>query len=283
MSYKKLFFPIGGGEELRERIHGALLVNKHFGSHMSIVSFQMDPEVVYSTRMTLRGGIMLGEFLEDAKAELKEERELTEKIVKEECEKLGITYSEDQHTPNSAFLRTMVGTRSELVAKQSTYCDLVVASMPPHGLITGTFEAAIMKSGKPSIAIPRKMTKFNADRILLSLTGSTSSSRALSNALPLLKQAKEVICITAPHYLQEDMAETKGRITNYLDMHHIKPEFEVVKTEGKVPGQALLNAAEKYNVDLIVAGVDSNAGIREVFLGGASKYFLENSQFPAMM
>ena len=26
MEYKKLFFPIGGGEELRGRIHGALLI-----------------------------------------------------------------------------------------------------------------------------------------------------------------------------------------------------------------------------------------------------------------
>lgn len=28
MQLKKIFFPIGGGEELAERIHGALLVNK---------------------------------------------------------------------------------------------------------------------------------------------------------------------------------------------------------------------------------------------------------------
>ncbi len=31
MQLKKIFFPIGGGEELAERIHGALLVNKFFG------------------------------------------------------------------------------------------------------------------------------------------------------------------------------------------------------------------------------------------------------------
>ena len=36
MELKKLFFPIGAGEELRERIRGALLVNKFFGTHLSI-------------------------------------------------------------------------------------------------------------------------------------------------------------------------------------------------------------------------------------------------------
>lgn len=283
MDYKKLFFPIGGGEELRERIHGALLINKRFNAHLSILSCQLDPEVVYNTRMTLRGGIMLNEFLESAKEELIEQQELTEKIVKEECEKLDIRYTENQHTPNSAFLRNMLGTRSELVEKHSKYCDLVVAAVPPNGIITGTFEAAVMKSGKPSISFPRKMTEFKTDRILLALTGSTSSSRALHNALPLLKEAKEVFCITAQHYLQDDMAETHGRIANYLNMHDIKPQFEMVKTEGKVPGQVLLKHADKFDVDMIVAGVDTNTGIREIFLGGASKYFLEHTKYPTMM
>lgn len=283
MDFKKLFFAIGGGEELRERIHAALLINKYFGSHLSIIACQLDPETVYNTRMTLRGGIMLDEFLRTAKEELAEEQSLNEKIVKEECKKLGITYSEDQHTKNSAFLRNMLGTRSELVEKHSKYCDLVVAAVPPHGVITGTFEASVVKSGKPAIAFPRKMTEFKTDRILLSLTGSTSSARALHNALPIIKNAKEVFCITSQHYLQDGMDETKGRILNYLDIHGINPNFEVVKTEGKVPGQALLKAADKYEVDMIVAGIDTNTGIREIFLGGASKYFLENTKYPVMM
>lgn len=283
LQVKKLFFPIGGGEELEERIHAALLVNKFFGTHMSIMSCQLDPETVYNVRMTLRGGIMLNEFLESAKEELETEQKHITHIVKDECAKLGIEYNEDQHTPNSAFVRNMLGTRSELVEKHSKYTDAVVAAVPPNGVITGTFEAAVVKSGKPAIVIPRKMKEFKLDKILVSLTGSTSSSRALSNALPAIMNAKEVHCITAEHYLQEDIAETKGRILNYLDLHGIKADLELLRTEGKIPGQVLLEKAKEFGADAIVAGIDTDSGLREIFLGGGSKYFLANTNIPILL
>lgn len=283
LQMKKLFFPIGGGEELRERIHGALLVNKFFGTHMSIMSCQLDPETVYNVRMTLRGGIMLHEFLDSAKEELEKEQEQTTAIVKDECAKLGLEYSENQHTPNSAFLRNMLGTRSELVEKHSKYTDAVVAAVPPNGVITGTFEASVVKSGKPAIVIPRKLKEFKLDKILICLTGSTSSSRALSNALPAIKNAKEVYCITADHYLQEDRAETKGRIINYFDLHGIKTDLEVLKIESKIPGQVLLESADRFGADVIVAGIDTDTGLREIFLGGGSKYFLANTKIPVIL
>ena len=34
---KKMFFPIGGGDELNERIHGALLVSKFFNTHLEVL------------------------------------------------------------------------------------------------------------------------------------------------------------------------------------------------------------------------------------------------------
>lgn len=283
MNVKKIFFPIGGGEELRERIHGALLVNKYFGSHMSILAFQLDPETVYNVRMTLRGGILMDEFIETAKEELKIEQQKNINIAKEEAEKVGIKFTENQHEPSSTFLRNDVGTRSQLVEKYSKYCDLVVAAVPPNGAITGTFEAAVLKSGKPVIVIPRKLKTFKADRVLLSLTGSTSSSRALTNAISILKEAKEVHCITAHHYLEDDIDETRGRIRNYLSMHGIDPTFEVVKTEGKIPGQALIDSAKEHQSDLIVTGMAENSGFREIFLGGTSKYFLQNTTVPVLM
>ncbi|CZE48916.1 universal stress protein [Campylobacter geochelonis] len=283
MMFKKLFFPIGGGDELKERIHGALLVNKWFGTHMSIMAFQLDPSTVYNVRMTLRGGVMMDEFLKTAKEELEAEQEENIRIFKEECDKLGIKVSEDQHQPNSAFLRNVIGTRSELVEKHSKYCDLVVVAVPPTGTITGTFEAGVVKSGKPAIVIPRELKEFKIERVLVSLTGSTTNSRALTNAIPILKEAKEVHCITAQHYLQDSMEETQGRIRNYLSMHGINPTFEIVKTEGKIPGQVLTDAAKNGKFDLIVTGINEDSGFREIFLGGASRYFLKNTTVPVFM
>ena len=83
------------------------------------------------------------------------------------------------------------GKRSAIVEQESKFCDLVVAAVPLDGKITGTFESAVLKSGKNAIVIPRKMREIRADNILVSWTGTTQSSRALTGAIDLLKSAKK--------------------------------------------------------------------------------------------
>ena len=284
MELKKLFFPIGGGEELRERIRGALLVNKFFGTHLTIMAAQLDPRTIYNVRMTLKGGVLMDEFLKSANDELERERENLNQIFKEECESVGLDINDEVGIPNSARLKCLTGVRSELVEKHSRYCDLVIASVPPTGSITGTFEAAVVKSGKSCIVIPRVMNKFKADKILLSLSGTAASARALTNSIFLLKKAKVVHCVIARHYLADSEEETMGRIRNYLSLHGIENvEFECLDTEGKVPGQMLVEHSSKGEYDLIVAGMHADNGIKEIFLGGASKYFLKNTKIPVFM
>lgn len=283
MIFKKLFFPIGGGDELRERIHGALLVNKFFGTHLSCIACQLDPKTIYNVRMTLRGGVLFDEFLKSANDELREEQERNIKIFKEECEKLGIEFNENQTVRNSGYLRNIAGVRSELVEKHSKYCDLVVAAVPPTGIITGTFESAVVKSGKPCIVIPRVIREFKLDKILVGITGSISNSRALTNSIPLLKLAKHVHCIISQHHFENNIEETIGRVKNYFAIHEINATFEQVNTEGKIPGQILIDVSKNGGFDFIVTGMNCDNGIRETFFSGASKYFLRNTQIPVFM
>ena len=48
MYYKKLFFPIGGGEELEERLYGALLIAKKLNIKMDILKSSLkDNDTLY--------------------------------------------------------------------------------------------------------------------------------------------------------------------------------------------------------------------------------------------
>ena len=119
---------------------------------------------------------------------------------------------------------------------------------------------------------------------MVSLTGTAASARALDNWLELLQRAKSITVITANHYLQDDVSETKRRISDYLALHGIKINvFEALNVEGKIPGQVLLEYADAGDFDLIVAGLHSDSGIKEIFLGGASKYFLQKTKIPVLM
>lgn len=280
MEYKKIFFPIGGGEELRERIHGALLVGKYFNSHLEILKAQAKP----SRLIKMDGGIppsVLAELNAIASKRLSEDLEEHEKIFREELEKIGTTYSnksiEDKPT---AEIIVLDGYRSKIIEQESKYCDLVIAAAPHNGRITATFEATVTKSGKPVLMFPREMKSFSTDKILIGWNNSPEASKALSHSIPLLKKAKKVHLITSKEYL-EDKDELR-KIQSYLRIHGVEITYEHVETT-RVPGQALLNHAIQGEYDLIVAGAFGQKGLKELMLGGTTKYILEHTDIPVFM
>ncbi len=280
MEYKKIFFPIGGGEELRDRIHGALLIGKYFNSHLEILKSQATPSRI----LKMDDGIplsVLSELNAIASRRLSEDLIITEEIFKEEVLKVGNKLSK-KAIENTATAQIIVadGLRSKIIEQESKYCDLVIAASPHDGRITATFEATVTKSGKPVLMFPRVMKSFSTEKILIGWNNSPEASKALSLSIPLLKKAKKVHLITSKDYL-DDEDELK-KIQSYLRVHGIEITYEQVKTT-KIPGQALLNNAIEGNYDLIVAGAFGHRGLKELMLGGTTKYILEHTDIPIFM
>lgn len=283
MKYKKILFPIGAGDDVMPRIYGALQIAKWFKTHIDILSCHIDPSVVYNMKMTLRGGVLFEEFLKSAKADLAEENEKNEKMFSKMCKELGIELS-DKPIDGVCSAKFIVrdGKRSLVVEKESKFYDLIVAAVPLSGKITGTFEAAVMKSGKDCIAIPRNLDKFNPKNILVSWTGTTNNSRAITSSIDVLKNASKVHCITARAALGENAENSLNMLKDYFALHSINATYEVINTTS-IPGQALLKSAKDGNFDMVVSGRQGENGLREMFLGGTSKFFLEHTDIPIFM
>ena len=280
MEYKKLFFPIGGGEELRERIQGALLIAKYFNSHLEIFKALSTPSHMMHVSEAITP-IVLEELNHVSKDMLKEDLEKNLTIVQSEANKIGIQLSnkamDDKPT---AELITGEGYRSKLIEQESKYCDLVLVASPHNAKITATFEATVTKSGKPALMFPRKMEKFNTNHILIAWNNSPEVSQALSQAIPLIKQATKVQIVTSDEFTNDSKEIEK--LQSYLNVHGIKSSHEVIKTT-IIPGKELLNYAQKNEVDLIVAGAFGHKGFKELMLGGTTEYILEHTTIPIFM
>lgn len=280
MEYKKLFFPIGGGEELRERIHGALIIGKYFNSHLEIFKSLAKPSQIMKFDDNLPETV-LKELNAMAKDKLDEDLYIHETIFKEEIKKIGNTIS---NTPientATAQISTGEGYRSKLIEQESKYCDLVIVSSPHNGRVTATFETTVTKSGKPALMFPREIKEFKTDKILIGWNNSPEISRAVSEAIPIMKNAKEVHIITSIEYTS-DITQIK-KLQEYLLCHDIETTFEVVKTTS-TPGEALLNNAKKGNFDLIIAGAFGERGLKEIMFGGTTNYILEHTHIPVFM
>ncbi|MBR8462480.1 universal stress protein [Campylobacter sp. faydin G-24] len=283
MKYKKILFPIGAGDDIEPRIYGALKVAKWLKTHIEVMAFQLDPSIVYNMKMTLRGGVLFEEFLKSAKSELEEESKQNENLFKKICADLDIKISDEyEEGICTAKFTTHRGKRSAIVKEKSKFCDMVIAAVPIDGRITGTFEAAVIKSGKNVIAIPRNLKEFSADNILVSWTDTSQSSRALTSSIGLLKRAKKVHCITSRVSLGDDTERNLQELEEYFKLHDIKATFDVIDTTS-IPGEALLKAAKENKSDLIVAGRHGENGLIEMVLGGTSRFFLAHTDIPVFM
>ncbi len=279
MEYKKIFFPIGGGDKLTQRIHGALLIGKYFNCHLKILKVQARPSTVFT--MDDIPSDMLGELNAIADHRLSEDLKINKEILKKEADKIGIQLSK-QPINDIATAQMIVGEgyRSEVIEQESKYCDLVIAAAPDDARITATFEATVTKSGKPVLMFPRVMRSFSCENILIGWNNSPEASKALSHAIPLLKKAKKVHIVTNEEYMPSHKETEK--LVSYLNVHNINATYEYIQTT-KIPGQALLNKAIEGNFDLIVAGAFGHRGLKELMLGGTTKYILEHTDIPVFM
>lgn len=280
MIYKKLFFPVGGGEELRERVRGALLIANHFQTHLEIFKANLFPN---SERYKYLGipQNLIDEMDIIARKQFDQSHKECEELLQQEAQKAGVVISQTPlESQATVFAKIKEGDRSTLVAQESKFCDLVIAAAPPSGLTTATFETSVTKSGKSVLMFPRVMEQFDTQSIIIGWNNSPEVSRAITQAIPLLKRAKKVHIITAKEYANN--LDDLGELEAYLKLHGINPTSEMIKTT-RVPGEALYQEAMNGSFDLIVAGAYGHKGLRELFLGGATRYLLEHSTLPVFM
>jgi nucleotide-binding universal stress UspA family protein len=276
-----MFFPIGGGEELKDRLFAALLIAKYFDANLEILRCIHDTGKNMYKSLGISAQVMK-EIDEVIALRTKDESIEFENAIKEIGKIAGMEISTTP-IPNKvhALLTVKEGNRSFLVEEESKFCDIVIAAAPPSGIATATFETSVLKSGKPVLMFPRKMKTFSTKSILIGWNNTVESSRAITSSIELLKLAEKVQIVSSDEYSGVDMHKI-NQLIDYLKFHDIDATYKIVETT-RIPGEALLNAALDGNFDLIVAGAYGHKGLRELMFGGATRYLLEHSTLPIFM
>lgn len=176
------------------------------------------------------------------------------------------------------------------IGLQARYSDLVVIGQtnreePSPSVLPDFPEYIVMNSGRPVLIIPYAGEfKTIAKRPLISWDASREATRALTDALPLLKQADLVqIAIFNPKSIPDAHGEQPGAdIALYLARHGIKVEVSVHKTSTDI-GNALLSLAHDLDSDLLVMGGYGHSRFREMIMGGVTRTILESMTIPVFM
>lgn len=173
---------------------------------------------------------------------------------------------------------------------QARYSDLVVIGQTDpddadFGVISDLPEYVMLNAARPVLVIPYidGFDRVGAN-VLIAWNGSIEATRAIANAIPLLKRADNVaVAIFNPSAQYNLHGEQPGAdIALYLARHKIK--VDVVQETGTLDvGNALLSLAADKGADLIVAGGYGHTRFREVLLGGVTHTLLRTMTIPVLM
>ena len=99
--------------------------------------------------------------------------------------------------------------------------------------------------------------------------------------MPFLTCAKRVIiCAVATGAKQGPSPEDVART---LAWHDIETEVKEITPDGRSVGRVLLDEAKEVEANLLVMGAYSHSRLREMILGGVTKYVIEHAELPVLL
>jgi len=177
------------------------------------------------------------------------------------------------------------------VLEYARACDLVVASQRdanwPWAEFLDVPDRLAIESGRPVLILPHSgvAPERVGERVLVAWNGRREAARAVYDALPILRYAKDVKVIWINPQLENEVARDipAADICAALARHSVPCEAtQHVKPRGNV-GDMLLASAKEMNADLLVMGCYGHTRLREFVFGGASRQVLERMSLPVLM
>jgi nucleotide-binding universal stress UspA family protein len=158
--------------------------------------------------------------------------------------------------------------------------DLVVVGRPnpSTNLMRGPDVAnLLMQAGRPVLVVPPDADEFLVERVLIAWKDTREARRAISDAMPLLRKAKEV-CVLAIHEAEGNAAVAVAGtddVVAWLARHGVKSVAIAEPDYGDV-GRSIEEHAAEIEADVIVSGAFGHSRFTEWLLGGVTRHLLRS-------
>lgn len=170
------------------------------------------------------------------------------------------------------------------IASIARIYDLTVVGRPAtsgDGPRMTTLESALFDGGRPILVAPPTAKPTFGSKVVISWNQSTESARTVAFGIEFLKRAEKVTVLTI-----EDVTvpgPDGAALCDYLGHHGIDADELTVPSNGRKPGLAILDEADKLGCDLLFKGAYTQSRIRQMILGGATSQILASTALPVFM
>ncbi|MTI43328.1 universal stress protein family protein [Roseibium hamelinense] len=187
----------------------------------------------------------------------------------------------------SRIAEVLTGGPLEGVMQHCRPTDLVVIGQAnpdtPEPMRELLIETVLFESGVPVLLVPYIGVKtYQPEHVLVGWDGSSTATRAIHAALPVLEKAKKVTVLVIqksdPHHGQPG-----ADIATYLARHNMDVTIDVITNPQTGVADTVLNYVSDNGNDLVVMGGYGHSRMREFLFGGATREILGAMTVPVLM
>ncbi|MDR4307272.1 universal stress protein [Chelatococcus sambhunathii] len=166
---------------------------------------------------------------------------------------------------------------------QARVADITVLDADASALTVdgGLLRAILFEGGRGTIIVPKDVTAFSCDRVIVAWDGSAAASRAVGAAMPFLKAATdvEIVCYVGEKDLSRSAAGAD--LAAALSRHGVNAVAKELAA-GRDVSERLREQAGLFRADLIVMGAFVHSPIQEWLFGGVTQAMLKSSPAPIL-
>lgn len=220
------------------------------------------------------------------------EREHEQATERDAARKREFVRLAQKYQPVTTAWRFDSGGVARTLALHGRYADLVIMGQcnpgesnsrsgfdtPAEVALLSARPILVLPSDGPSSAIGR--------RVLVAWNASRESTRAVTAALPFLKQAQAVdVVVVDPDSVQKRLPgeEAGTEITRYLAHHGVETNLTRLSRGALHVSEVLQSMAAEKGADLLCMGVYGHSRLREFVFGGVSRDLMRHMIVPTLI
>jgi len=178
---------------------------------------------------------------------------------------------------------------TRFIVRQACACDIIVVGEAARGALADPFVQVnpsdlVMQTGRPLLVVPESCNWLDLRSVLVAWKDTAEARRAVSDALPLLGQAKEVTVAE----IVEDEADRPaalsrvGDVVAWLSRHGVRASQLVPEQRGDAATQ-LERIASEVGAGVVIAGAYGHSRLSEWILGGVTRRLIHPSNRCSML
>lgn len=261
MSYKIIVVNLGVDANPAPIVKLAIELAQRFDAHLvGLAAADVPPLVATGEGLVYEGEVMQTQRLEIEKR-LAELRDIFEKLVPPSI--------------GSQWTQYICGpTRALGLAARSA--DLIVTADGGEDVFRAVdIGSLVLGTGRPVLVAAGNAEHLLGKTVLVAWKDSREARRALSDSLPILARAREVVVATMDADSREDVRNSLADVAVFLERHGIVARTEVISEDAD--GDRLVAFARLIQADLIVSGAFGHSRLREWAFGGVTRSLIGES------